>query len=122
MFKFIQAIGITTRWLGFLFGAIVGIEAARTNTALTGPQKRTEVLKALRDAILSATGNRIPDSVLDAIGSIVDGIVSILNGVGVFKRSDTFTEPEKVGARVVADEKDPELTAFKAKFPPVAKE
>lgn len=119
MFKFIQAIGIATRWLGFLFGAIVGIEAARTNTQLSGQQKRAEVLRALRDAIFNATGNRISDGTLDAIGSIIDGIVSILNAVGVFKREDTLTEPEKAGARVVSDEQDPELAAFKSKFPPV---
>lgn len=122
MFKSIQAIGIAVRWLGFLFGAIVGIEAARTNTQLTGSQKRAEVLKALRDAVANATGNRIPDSVLDAIGSIIDGIVSVLNAVGVFKHSDNLTEPELIGARVAADEQDPELVAFKSKFPPVAKE
>jgi hypothetical protein len=122
MFKSIQAIGIAVRWLGFLFGAIVGIEAARTNTQLTGSQKRAEVLKALRDAVANTTGNRIPDNVLDAVGSIIDGIVSVLNSVGVFKRSDNFTEPEMIVARVAADEKDPELIAFKSKFPPVAKE
>jgi hypothetical protein len=122
MFKSVQAIGIAVRWLGFLFGAIVGIEAARTNTQLSGEEKRAEVLKALRDAVASATGNRIPDSVLEAIGSIIDGIVSVLNAVGVFKRSNNLTENEMVGVRVAANEEDPDLVAFKAKFPPVSTE
>jgi hypothetical protein len=126
-----QLIGVLTKWGPLIINAVYFVEQL-FGPGLTGPQKKAAALAWLSDRHkdLEAKGISMPwgPSAIEAIGTIIDAIVSILNFFRQFRHRSLATEAEVTAASALAEElnvlgrveevkqDDPELAAFLLKM------
>lgn len=116
MFK---VIGVVVRWFPAIIGVIMSLEAV-LNPDVAGEEKRKAAIAAVTK-FLQALGVHLTAPQLEALGKVIDGIVAVLNVLGVFKKdSEEPLAPEVAALPVEAArsgvaaeaEKDEELAKF----------
>lgn len=80
----------------YLPAIIAGIVAVEQIIASApGQTKKQIVLTAIQAGV--AVGQQIPETHVQAIGSVIDGIVGVLNKAGVFSSAPKVAEPVVIG-------------------------
>lgn len=89
----LQVVGLVVRWFPVIIGIVMSLEAV-VNPKTTGAEKRQAALAAVT-SFLKGIGLKLTDAQLESLGKVIDGIVSVLNLLGVFKHEGDLEEDER---------------------------
>ena len=88
----LQVVGLVVRWFPVIIGIIMSLEAV-INPKTSGAEKRQAALAAVV-SFLKGLGLKLSDAQLESLGKVIDGVVSVLNLLGVFKHEKELEPAE----------------------------
>lgn len=100
----LQVVGLVVRWFPVIVGIVMSLEAV-VNPNTSGAEKRKAAIAAIV-SFFRGLGITLSPAQLESLGKVIDGVIAVLNLLGVFRHKADLP-PAEVAALEEAAVADP---------------